>query len=145
MPTYGVPPGLVTPPRHSPDVEERNAALHAPEPRVERVDDRGDALRPETGEQRESSVVGRLLQILQRADPEIVVEAIGGGAADAGNRSKEFLRVRRAAQPREHRETPRLHHVPDRTRETLPDPRERFEAGEPLRRVDVVHGAVERT
>ena len=31
MPKYGVPSGLVTPPRHSPDVEERNSALHAPE------------------------------------------------------------------------------------------------------------------
>jgi hypothetical protein len=31
MPTYGVPSGLSTPPRHSPDVDERNAALHGPE------------------------------------------------------------------------------------------------------------------
>lgn len=30
MPKYGVPSGLVSPPRHSPDVDERNAALHAP-------------------------------------------------------------------------------------------------------------------
>ena len=31
MPKYGIPSGLVTPPRHSPDVEERNATLHAPD------------------------------------------------------------------------------------------------------------------
>lgn len=31
MPKYGIPSGLVNPPRHSPDVDERNAALHGPE------------------------------------------------------------------------------------------------------------------
>ena len=31
MPSYGIPPGLLSPPRHAPDVDARNAALHAPE------------------------------------------------------------------------------------------------------------------
>ena len=31
MPKHGVPSGLVNPPLHSPDVDERNVALHGPE------------------------------------------------------------------------------------------------------------------
>lgn len=89
-----------------------------------------EPLRPESGRARQASVVRRRFQVLQRLQPELVVQPRGQARADAGDRFESGDRVGLSPQAFEHREVPEASHVPHGSRE--PD----ADSGKPLQPCD---------
>lgn len=109
----------------------------------ESVDHAADSLLAEARDRSQATIVGGGLEILERLDPEVLVDPARQPLADAGHGSEETLGVHFAPQPLEHGHPAQSQRVSNRARERRPDSRQALETLRPLLREDVGCGAAE--
>jgi len=87
-------------------------------------------LRPETLEPGQSAVVPRGLEVLERLDLEVLLEAVRGPPADARHPHQERDGIGLAPQPLEHRQAPEPQRFADPAGQARPDPGQSLERRE---------------
>ncbi|HYL55603.1 MAG TPA: hypothetical protein VEU73_08525 [Gemmatimonadales bacterium] len=102
--------------------------------------DARESLRTNAGDMLEAAVVRCRLELLERVDPEVVMQPAGEPLAHAGHRREERQRVTLPAQSLEHRQPPGRREVADRAGEARADPGEPFETERPLALENLGHG-----
>jgi len=97
------------------------------EPMRQRIANACETFGSEGEHLRETAVVGRGFQILERLDAEVVIDAIGQSAADTGNRGEKLCRIALAAQPLEHRQPAVLDDITNRAGDADADAGQRLQ------------------
>ncbi len=101
--------------------EPSSAAGRAREPDVEQIPQRLRSAPAEARQALEPAVVGRELELLQRLDPELPVQARGQGLSDARQRGEQILRRDLAPQALEQRDAPAVTELGDQRGDALAD------------------------
>jgi hypothetical protein len=96
------------------------------------VSDRRQALGTEPENLFQPAVVGGVLEVFQRSDSEVVVNAVGQLGPDARHGREEACGIAVAAQPLQHRQPPARQQIADGPGDALPDAWERLQPGKPL-------------